>query len=251
MNKQWTTLDKTRRWEFHRELKNLMGKYMLSLLLNREQDMYDMFWSQEQPEICLGFNNGWYNGQTAVREYYAAVHASIVDTARFMQKIYPDKLGGKTDAEIFGAGPYNSKPVSNCVIEIAEDEKTAKGMWYSRGSVVRVTESGTVAYWTFGTYAVDFVYERGAWKIWHMMYLEDVNTPAGQSWGKPEQPYPAVPGYENAARLTEKIPGPNIPVTLREYYHPNRPFSPLPDFPRPYRTFGETFSYGVREDVKQ
>lgn len=251
MSAGWTTKDKTRRWEHHREIKNLMGKYMLSLLLNKEKDMYEMFWSKTARDVCLGFNNGWYSGEKAIRAYYEAVHQSVVKTAKLMQQLYPAQLGDKSDDEIFGAGPYTSRPVSNVVIEIAEDEKTAKGMWYSRGSSVRVTISGTISYWSWGVYAVDFVYEDEAWKLWHMRYLEDVNIPCGQSWGKPEQPYPAAPGYETADSLYAEIPRPNVPTVLREYYHPNRPFTPLPAYPEPYGSFADTFSYGIGKEDGQ
>ena len=68
------------------------------------------------------------------------------------------------------------------MIELADDLQTAKGMWYSQGSKADVTESGPVSYWTFGVFCVDFVPENGAWKIWHLQYLEDVKCLCGQGW---------------------------------------------------------------------
>ena len=240
--KNWTTEDKTRRWEYHREIKNLMGKYMFSLLLNKEKDMFDMFWSQTKPDVCLGFNNGWYSGAEAIKGYYAAVHENTVRTSYLMRELFPQQLGGKTDEEIFGAGPFNIKPMSNAVIEISGDEETAKGMWYSRGSYVKVGVSGPVSYWTFGCYCVDFVLEDGKWRIWHMMNLEDIDHISGQDWTKPDAELPPLDDFKTAVY---PLPEPNVPAALRELYTPGRKFTKLPDFPEPYEKFQDTFSYGM------
>lgn len=244
MDLAYTTEDKTRRWEYHREIKNLMGKYMYSQLLCREHEIYERFWSKRQ-DVCLGLNAGWYSGREAVQQYLNAIYRTNLKIGLFMQKIFPEKLAGKTAEELLGAGPYNSKPISSAVIEIAEDEKTAKGLWYSRGSEVKITPSGPVSYWTWGCYAVDFVYEENAWKIWHLQYLLDIHTPCGQSWGRVIFDYPKIEGFEDADNLYAEIPAPNVPKPLREQYHPNRPFTKLPDYPEPYATFAATFSYGM------
>ena len=242
-----TTEDKTRRWEYHREIKNLMGKYMYSQLLCRENEMYSRFWSTRE-DVCLGLNAGWYCGKDAVQAYLDAVYQTNLKIGLLMQKIFPEKLAGKTAEELLGAGPYNSKPISNPVIEIAEDEKTAKGLWYSRGSEVKITPSGPVSDWTWGYYAVDFIYEDAAWRIWHLQYCEDIHNPCGQSWGQETSGYPLIEGFEDAAHIYDEIPAPNVPEPLRTLYHPDRPFTKLPDYPEPYTTFASTFSYGMEGD---
>ena len=244
MNLSLTTEDKTRRWESHREIKNLMGKYIYSQLLCREYEMYGRFWSKRE-DVCLGLNTGWYKGKDAIQEYLNAVYQTNLKIGLLMQKLFPEKLAGKTTEELLGAGPYNSKPISSAVIEIAEDEKTAKGLWYSRGSEVKITPSGPVSYWTWGCYAVDFIYENSAWRIWHLQYLEDIHNPCGQSWGTKASNYPLIDGFEEAEQIYDEIPGPNVPGTRRTLYHPDRPFTRLPDYPEPYATFESTFSYGM------
>ncbi len=62
----FTTEQLTQRWEDQRALKNLMGKYANCVILNREQDIFDLFWSREA-DICLSFNDGGaYVGPEAV-----------------------------------------------------------------------------------------------------------------------------------------------------------------------------------------
>ena len=41
----------------------------------------------------------------------------------------------------------------------------------------------------------DFIRENDQWKIWHVLYLEDIDTPAGKKWGNPDaiQEFPEMP----------------------------------------------------------
>ena len=230
------------KWEDRRDLKNLMGRYMYSLLYYRHANLLSQFWS-ERDDICLGFNNGYYKGREAIEEYYRACHDWTVFQGKLMQKYFPETLGEKTEEELFGVGPLELKPMSMPVIAIAEDGETAKGMWYSRGSYAKITKSGPTAYWTWGVFCVDFVREGGEWKIWHMLNVEDINHIAGQNWAAPEEPFADEPGFEEAEEFS--LPEPNVPQINRSLYTPDRPFTRLPELPVAYRTFAETFSYGI------
>jgi hypothetical protein len=79
-------------------------------------------------------------------------------------------------------GEWASHTQSTAIIVVADDGKTAKGIWESPGlhftAQVRdgkITKSGS---WFWEKYGADFVKEDGKWKIWHIsMYYE--NTPPG------------------------------------------------------------------------
>ena len=58
-----------------------------------------------------------------------------------------------------------------------------------------------------------------------------------------ENPYPDLPEFSELAQ--EPSPAPTVAVELAQLYHANRPFVRSPKIPEPYRTFSETFSYGV------
>lgn len=229
-------------FEDQRDLKNLMGKICYTILLKQEKDMVRSFWSS-RADICLGTNDGYYDGAEAVGGYYQAVHAHTVEATAFLKKAFPDRMGKLSEEEQFGAGSMDVKPMDTAVIEIAGDGETAKGIWYSRGTYNDVTPQGPLAYWKLGIYACDFVRENGQWKIWHMLNLTDVLVPGGRSWGDKEvAPYPDLPEWAEAKPFV--APAPNKPQVLRETYYPGRPFSPLPEPPVPYETFADTFSYG-------
>lgn len=233
-------------WEERREIKNLMGRYAVSFLLKKEKTMFQDFWSSRE-DISMGLNDGWYVGREDVSEWFAAIDRATALKAKLLKEDLPDKLANEDDAKLYGIGDFDVKPLGTPVIELADDLKTAKGVWYSQGSKADVTESGPVSYWTFGVFAVDFVNENGAWKIWHLQYLEDIKCLCGQSWAEPEKPFPELPAY--AALGDCKLPEPTVKVKLREYYTPSRPLAKLPPLPVPYSTFAETFSYGYEKEA--
>ena len=240
----FTTEQLTQRWEDQRAIKNLMGKFSNCVILNREEEIFDRFWS-EAADVCLGFNDGWYRGGDAVRGYYDACRARNALVASLLQKRFPAQLGGKSEAEIYGIGPFKIKPMACPIIEVAGDGATAKGLWHCQGAYNDVESCGPLAHWTWGWFAVDFRREPGGWRIWHMLYVNDVDCICGQNWGKPAQPYPELPEF---APLNDfRYPAPTEPRTLRAYYSPTRPLTPAPRIPEPYHTFADTFSYAGEE----
>jgi hypothetical protein len=238
----FTTEQLTQRWEDQRALKNLMGKYANCLILNREQDIFGLFWSQAA-DICLGFNDGYYVGPQAVSGYYQACYERNALVASLMQKRFPEELGGKSAEEIYGVGPFKVKPLSSPVIEVAADGKTAKGLWHCQGAYNDVETCGPVANWTWGYFAVDFRREEDGWKIWHLSYTNDVDCICGQSWGKEKQPLPDLPEF--AALADFRYPAYSVTKEVRALYTPSRPHTDAPSIPEPYTTFAETFSYGI------
>ena len=239
---QFTTEQLAQRWEDQRALKNLMGKYANCIILNREQDIFDLFWSQNA-DICLSFNDGGYVGPEAVKGYYDACVQRNKLVASLMQKRFPKELGSMTEEELYGVGPFKVKPLSSPVIEVATDGKTAKGLWHCQGAYNDVEVCGPVANWTWGYFAVDFVRESDGWKIWHLSYTNDVDCICGQSWGKPRQELPELPEF--AALADFHYPAYTVEKVQRVLYTPERPHADAPEIPEPYDTFADTFSYAI------
>lgn len=231
--------------EDRREIKNVMGIFSNALMLFLDDDMKKV-WSGRD-DICLGLNNGWYPGRTEVKRFFETRRANDAKKAEVIQKLFPDYIGkDKSLEELKGLGVLEEKPMADPVIEIAADRKTAKGIWYSHGSLSDITPSGPVAFWTWGVFAVDFVYEEEQWKIWHLLYLEDIKTPVSNSFADPGMGrFPALPEFEELGGLKDAEPA--VPEVLREYYRPDRPFAKLTCVPEPYDTFENTFSYGYKE----
>jgi hypothetical protein len=233
------------RWEDQRSIKNLMGKYVNCLLLNRQGEIFEKFFSKKA-DVCLTFNDGSYVGPAAVAGYFDALVARNRLSAKLLQQRLPEKLGGKSEEEIYGIGPFHVKPLTAPVIEVAEDGETAKGLWFCLGCDAEVTSRGPEASWTWGYFAGDFVYEDDDWKIWHLQYLNDVDSLCGQSWGKAVTPYPELPEFAPLGDF--QLPPYTVPEPVRNLYQVGQKTQETPKIPEPYRTFSETFSYG-REAV--
>jgi hypothetical protein len=128
------------------------------------------------------------------------------------------------------------------VLEIAEDGKTAKGIWISPGHETFPVPGEKVpkAHWSWGRYAVDFRKESGKWKIWHLHVLTTFRTPYAVDWA------------ETAFHKPEWLPKDGVPletigkadrgVSFNEPYHPNRAPKLQPVPPEPYKTWNESCS---------
>ena len=239
-----TTESLLERWEDQRAIKNLMGRYTYSIILNREAELFDLFWSSD-PGVSLCFNDGAYVGSEKVKAYYGACRERNALVAKLLQKRFPEEIGEKADDEIYGIGPFKVKPMSCPVIEVADDRKTAKGLWFCHGAYNDVESCGPVAHWTWGYFAADFLREGDAWRIWHLRHLNDVDCISGQSWAKEQRPYPDIPEF--APLKDFRYPKYDINRQFRALYSADRPLALCPKMPEPYRTFADTFSYGVGE----
>lgn len=232
------------RFEDRRDVKNLAGKYVMSLLLKKEPTILEDLWSQRE-DISLGVNQGYYAGRQALKDYYASIDAATKQKAQVLKTVFPEELGEYSDEKLYGRGPMEIRSLDNAIIEIAEDGKTAKGFFYVFGLVTDISERGAVSNWVLGSICFDFIRENDAWKIWHVLYLEDIDTPAGKKWGDPKsiEQFPKL--KEFAGMEGVQLAEPNQPMALRALYTGSRPFAKLPKVPEPYDTFENTFSYGA------
>ncbi len=235
-------LQRTERFEDRREIKNVMGKYVTSCLLCREDTLVDtLFCSRD--DISVGFNNGYYVGREAVKEYFAAVCAATAKKSKCLQKIFPEQLGKLSEEEVYGVGPFKAEPLTSFYMQEAEDMETAKAIWMVEGSITDITEKGPVTNWSWGYYAADFIKEDGQMKLWHVLRVEDVHCPNGTDWGMPKNDYPELPEFAELKDI--QLPAPNHPAQVHELFSAQRGPAKPPRLPEPYKTFAETFSYGV------
>lgn len=231
------------RFEDRREIKNLMGKYVQSLVLRRDNALWEDFWCHTKEDVSLALNNGYYTGTKSIQKYYKSWEDKVRACSNMLKDIFPEQLGDLSEEELYGTGFFEQKPLLNGIIRVAGDRETAKGLWCCNGSFTDITPGGPCAYWIWAYFAVDFVYENEEWKIWHLQYLEDVKSPSGQNWAKEVTQLPERPEFLGVKDL--KIAEPDISRILREHYHANRPFTLVPEIPQDYSTFSETFSYGI------
>ena len=80
-------------------------------------------------------------------------------------------------------------------------------------------------------------------KLWHVLRVEDVHSLNGCGWGDPVDDYPELPEFAELKDIV--IPEPTIKETVYETFSASRGPAKPPRLPEPYKTFAETFSYGV------
>ena len=95
------------RFEDRRDVKNLAGKYVMSLLLKKEPTMLADLWSGRE-DISLGMNSGYYAGRTAVEGYYASIDAATRQKAQVVKSVFPEDLGSIPMKSCMAAAPWRS-----------------------------------------------------------------------------------------------------------------------------------------------
>ncbi len=241
----WTTEELVSRWEDRRAIKNLMGKYAYCFLIKREASIFPDFWSR-RADVSLGLNEGYYVGPEAVAGYYSFLAEKAAAAEAAIRRAFPEETK-EAGPDFQGLGELEYVALSTPVIVRAEADDTAKGVWYDHGARAEVGPAGPVSHWVWRSYAVDFVKEDGAWKIWHMLVSEDVNHPCGEDWTQPKKARAEIEAFAPLKELCP--PSPTHPCAVRSLYHPNRPPAPLPQPPVPYDCFENTFSYGWKEEA--
>lgn len=221
------------------EIQNAMGLHQLYGAPGGDHDKeLDLVWAQKTPDVSFASNSGVYRGDIdIIYSYYGSgsrKNKSKKDT------------GGAPKMMSGGAGSAAYRLLTTPIIEVAGDLKTAKAYWYTPGFQANVRNGEGSAIWTYERYAIDFVNEDGAWKIWHFHVYNDWEVPMGEDFVKHAiekekqtsgQQMPARgPSDELAQYYTAKVFG--------EAYSTTREANPLnPRPPEPYCTFSDTFSY--------
>ncbi|MBP1610760.1 MAG: hypothetical protein H6Q04_2995 [Acidobacteria bacterium] len=166
--------------------------------------------------------------------------------------------------------------ITTPVVEIAEDRKTAKGIWYTPGIVGSYSADGkNNSQWMWEKYGVDFVRENGKWKVWHMKVYTDFATPIGEAIGSRggppgggpngapggapgmaarggapgTSPEKQNPGETIGSELGPQgggAPAPDWDYVYKDQYRgwgPDTTVTMRPRPPKPYKTWSETWSY--------
>lgn len=243
MSKVFSSEEQLLRWENRREIKNIMVRMISQdYMFRRENQAYERYWSKAQ-DVCLGVNGGYYKGAVAVQRYFKGIEEQTKLESTLIQKKFPVRLGDKSEEEIYGVGILRYKAMEIPVVEIAGDGMTAKAIYHIHGCNTKLTSGGQVSYWERGWVACDMVWEDESWRVWHMLYVQDIDHPTGTKWTDQPPVYEEDPLFAPIKNF--QFPEPNVKLNVRETYHAMRKHTPPPEYPEPYETFSETFSYGI------
>lgn len=232
----YTIAEKAARYVAVKEINSLLCEHCL-YFGRRQQDLeLERLWCKEAANPSFTQNNGSFVGYEILKETYGTAEANR--KARYdklLEHLEPEFVG-QDDELRYGTNTISLQTLSSPCIEIAEDMRTAKGLWTISAQVTAVDETGPVGLWAYGKLGADLVNENGRWKIWHMIVCTDFVSPAGKEFD-PEKGaalYPAGLGIDAE---------PEIPADIYHTYTEERILQNVPRVPEPYRTFSETFSY--------
>lgn len=224
------------------QIQNLMSRR--SFLHAAGQQADELLLYANRPDISFGQNQGFRVGMeniaAAYRDRYAKVREAELER---ISKLHPEV---KNIPENIGVGMFQEHTITTPIIEIADDGKTAKGMFYTPGAISGVVADGTLgASWIWEKYAVDFIKENGRWRFWHIMVVTDIVLPWGQGAATKmsDASQQGVQGVPNDAAISPRVPR-TIDKDNYKFLTPTTVPRLFPPMPEPYATFSQTFSYG-------
>lgn len=215
-----TTLETMERvWDIE-NIKKLIHKRCFYIANEwHEKELNDLWVSEEayQKSASFGRNTGYYVGMDEIRRYYV--------------ENYNNKMGD-------GKGYLSNHPTSTGLVRVAEDGKTAKGMWYSIAQETRPEEGGeAMALWMPEKIAVDFVREADGWKIWHIVIANDLVCEAGTNYELGD-----VYVDHETDPVSVEFGQPTIAKLLHDQTF--NWWDNYPPMPQPYETWSDEISYG-------
>jgi hypothetical protein len=229
------------------EIQNVMSLHEYYHSACRHQEELDAIWAQKAADVAFeeALFQARFVGLDAIKTYYVDFMRDTLfrSALGLTRTLFPQLKDDPEEELAFGLSYMHT--LTTPVIEVAEDRKTAKGVWISPGFITMPTAEKLQAYWHWDRYGVDFIREDGKWKIWHFFVGREFTTPYEKSWVDSaldkEEP------YQMALALFMEWPGFTEPhaATLNPFdsYSPFKVATLKPRLPEPYKTFSETFSY--------
>ena len=202
-------LNKIKRLEAYHEIQNTMGRLTVALNFQLADQILSYF-ALDKEDVSLEYaDEGVFEGKKAVE---AAVRELIV---------HPNEKGYMLDMQL-----------TTPMIEVAEDVKTAKALWWCPG-IGALPKAGKdpQALWYWGMVGVDFILEQEEWKVWHLHYFRFVRCDYHAGW---------VEDTSLINRLNTPMHPLAKPSTYHNPYHPLSIREGIPAAPRPYSCYEDS-----------
>ena len=198
-------LTNIRRLDSYHEIQNLMGRLTAALNFQRREEILSYF-ALEKDDVSLEYaDEGVFEGKQAIE--------ALLDDLL----LHPDEKGYMLDMQL-----------TTPMIEVADDVKSAKGLWWCPGISSVPANEETKALWCWGMTGADFLFDGKQWKVWHLHYFRLIRCDYKKGW------------VEDTSMIN-RLNTPLHPLSKPSTYH--NPYSPLsiqegiPACPRPYASY--------------
>jgi hypothetical protein len=231
----------------------------------RQREEIEKYWASEpeHDDIMYAHGESGFVGRDYVTKYYAGGNEIMNDKKlEIMSEVLP---GVENTPEFYGIGDLVIRLQTTPYIVIADDCKTAKGIFWTLGFNSENTKEGKPKCdLMVGKDVVDFVKEADGWKIWHYRDSHDMGfgVPNSVLEGKSNMARTVAAAFPPANRvITPLVPG-KKPHVMPEIDHEltmdempegeNGPFGPginyyvaseNPPLPERYATWSDDISY--------
>lgn len=208
-----------------REVENVMNKYEYMMSHDQFTYVYDNLFATDLPDVRVELPFGRWEGPESVRRCIVGYHSFLC----------LDDEGRPRPGVLF----YNAN--TQPIIEVADDLKTAKGLWICPGYSAKDQPDGT---FTAGAgtavRACDFVFDeqQGRWRMWHYIVIGLTSHPYDVSFVDNRTNV-----QSSAARVFPEGTEPDGEPQHSWMYSTEARVEYSPLIPEPYRTFAETHSY--------
>lgn len=232
------------------EIQSVMSRHAWYYSAGQHQRELDELFAQRQPDLSFGTNAGYWVGMQSIRKFYVDwFKIQARKDLEYLSKKHPEV---KNVPENLLAGTSMIHTMTTPLIVVADDGRTAKGLFYSPGQVTQTPLGQPAANWMWERYAIDFIKEDGAWRIWHFNVFTDFAITPGADWTKPQSaPQIVLQPGEVPPWQDPDAPQPDIAMDTYQSYSITAVRGEKPRIPVPYRTFSETFSYGPPAAAKK
>ena len=203
------------------EIDNIMGRYAFYHGVSMHQKCLELH-ALDTPGVRAEFPFGIFEGREKITELYTVM------------------VGAMDDKPEARAGSWHQTTMTTSVIEIADDLRTAKGVWMCPAHAADAVgpDGKPNLNLQLAKYACDFVQENGEWKIWHFRIFGIFGCPFDKSWVEIGDTPPHGPGD-----LPPQFSPSRPPHPFYQYWKGAPYPTDEPVLPEPYKTFAETFEY--------
>lgn len=206
------------------DILNLVSAHLYSYRAQKQDFEIENFWSKRDD---IAYAN--VKGRQAVLDYYCGTNKKMrAEKLKLANKFHPEI---EITPENEGVGDMVSKAATTPFVIIADDRKTAQGVWFVPGICSEIGPDGNIKPTYFQEKnGFDFIFEDGQWKIWHMNIFLDFMSPLPTSIADPDKFNVPTVSYEEV--------GYNGPLPVQtEPYGPTRVAGFTPALPVPYSSW--------------
>lgn len=130
------------------------------------------FWAKYRDDIYWGYNMaGMYTREEVMANWAGGLEGNARNLYPVFNEMYPETV----NMDPLPLSEYSLHAIGTPIVEVGEDLKTARALYYSTGMLYRrISSNGKqMAVWMLERYGEDYVREDGFWKILHECVLND------------------------------------------------------------------------------